>query len=972
MLRDSYLQKAGATMEIAILHLSDIHIKSKYDLVLSRVDKIRNAFHSAAPNATACAILISGDITYSGKQAQYEAATFFFEQLKAELLKLPHLETVRLVSVPGNHDCDLDSESDVREFLLRDIKALYESGIELNSDKARTLLSVQDGFFQFEAAVGGYKELAVQTRIAWGRLLDFGNFHLKFQCFNTAWLSRRQELQSKLFMPPKALEPYPGDANVSISVFHHPYNWLDASNYRHLKDLVERTSDFVFTGHEHQATAVTIERFSGEHLNYVEGAALQGDEGELDSAFNVVVLDFNTGKQRLELFQWNGEFYTSKNSCDWGAIIKNPGRDRHLLRVNRSFLQALNDTGTAFTHPRSRLLTLDDIFIYPRMNCWSSSAVLNPGKKATPVTSKGALDHFRESRYVLISGPDDSGKTSLLKKLYLDLSNEFVPIYLDASRLDGRISQQRVVNLIRTLVGEQYDTASIERYLQMEPSRKLLLIDDFHKANLSRKNEAKLMRLAEGMFEQIVVTVSDFYRIKEMVRVGTHEDPFREYERCDLKEFGHALRATLIRKWLSIGRNTAVEIESLDHEAAVAEKIVTSLLGKNLVPSYPFSVLTLLQMMESNQAHSTAGTSFGHLYETLIKASLSFATSDGVQGAEAKFNYIAMVAYRMFDQGSPTLTERELREVRDEYTDRFQVSLDFLQTVSALRTTGVLDVLDGNYGFHYKHFYYYFVAKYFDRALRRNDERSKLLRQKLLYISDRLHNEEYANVVLFYVHLSQDWELITHILSNANRVYAERRPCDFDEDVQFVNRLYKESAKQLKVDTSDIEKNREEYLARIDDSEDDAQPVVSLDAKVAYADDLADIHKVNIAFKTLQVLGQVLRSAAGSLEGDQKTEIIRTCYMLGLRSLNAILNISQVNLEDLRYYLASLITERAALEDNQITENQILKRTDEAVIGLTVRCAFGTLKKISFAVGSQRLEETYDLIHSESRDSMSM
>src|SRR5271157_4509088 len=107
-------------MELAILHLSDIHLTSAHDIVLTRASKIRDALHGAVPGATACVVLLSGDIAYSGKQLEYEIAYSFFEQLKAELLKLPLLQTVHLVSVPGNHDCDFDGESDVREYLLQD------------------------------------------------------------------------------------------------------------------------------------------------------------------------------------------------------------------------------------------------------------------------------------------------------------------------------------------------------------------------------------------------------------------------------------------------------------------------------------------------------------------------------------------------------------------------------------------------------------------------------------------------------------------------------------------------------------------------------------------------------------------------------------------------------------------------------------------------------------------------------------
>src|SRR6202020_2876488 len=105
---------------------------------------------------------------------------------------------------------------------------------------------------------------------------------------NTAWLSRKHELQSKLFLPIDAIEASPVEADVCVSVFHHPYNWLDANNYRLLKDAVEQTSDIVFTGHEHVPGGGEVIRFSGEHLRYVEAPALNG-ESDMDSGFSVLV-----------------------------------------------------------------------------------------------------------------------------------------------------------------------------------------------------------------------------------------------------------------------------------------------------------------------------------------------------------------------------------------------------------------------------------------------------------------------------------------------------------------------------------------------------------------------------------------------------------------------------------------------------------------------------------------------------------
>ena len=177
--------------------------------------------------------------------------------------------------------------------------------------------------------------------------------------------------------------------------------------------MVEQTSDLVFTGHEHVSGSTAVERFSGERLQYVEGAALQGEGGALDSAFNLLLFDFETGEQRFEQFRWNGEYFASKTQNNRSSLIRNPARQRHLFRVNKNWLQWLNAPGMAFTHKRKREVELPDIYIYPDLRCWSVQSFLKGERKAQNLLSKDVLDHFRKTDYVFVSGADDSGKTSL-------------------------------------------------------------------------------------------------------------------------------------------------------------------------------------------------------------------------------------------------------------------------------------------------------------------------------------------------------------------------------------------------------------------------------------------------------------------------------------------------------------------------------------------------------------------------------
>ena len=59
-------------------------------------------------------------------------------------------------------------------------------------------------------------------------------------------------------------------------------------------------------------------------------------------------------------------------------------------------------------------------------------------------------------------------------------------------------------------------------------------------------------------------------------------------------EFGHLLRTQLIERWMSIGGMFALEPDDLAHSVGQAGNVVNTILGKNLVPSYPIFVLSIL------------------------------------------------------------------------------------------------------------------------------------------------------------------------------------------------------------------------------------------------------------------------------------------------------------------------------------------------------------------------------------------
>jgi hypothetical protein len=268
--------------------------------------------------------------------------------------------------------------------------------------------------------------------------------------------------------------------------------------------------------------------------------------------------------------------------------------------------------------------------------------------------------------------------------------------------------------------------------------------------------------------------------------------------------------------------------------------------------------------------------------------------------------------------------------------------------LSDLIKAEVLVETRGSYRFKYPYEYYYSTAKYFQ-------DHATSLRKELYNVADHLYGEANANVLIFYVYLTKDEELIRHLVEESKKIYTKHKPCDMQADVEVINKLAKMKPPPLILEAGGASDHRDDHNKRRDAVEDEGPTVEVEDADVTYNEQLQEIVKISIALKTLQILGQVLRNFTGSLEGPLKLSITTECYELGLRALTAILSFASSDIEGMRQYLGSLIAERTGITDSE----ELATKADDAIVWLGTACAFGMVKRISYAVGHSDLTNTY-------------
>jgi hypothetical protein len=862
---------------------------------------------------------------------------------------------VEFVFLPGNHDCNFRNEGDARPALIESVGTKIDM-LDPGGDFIRRVIKVQDEFFAFDAAFRGSEEIPQPNRLRYENKVRFGEFEVLFDCYNTAWMSRKDEKQGSLFFPPRLLTTDAGDqsCHLRIALMHHRDNWLEANNARLLRDHLDTCADVILSGHEHVSAAYTKARQDGARAYYLEGCVLQDSQSPGNSGFNVIEFDLAREAQRTLQFRWSGQRYHQETDTGWLKLERNAAAERALFRIAPTFLKILRDPGTGFVHPAKPAgLSLDDLFVYPDLQRRSFKKLVKSNSSATVVSGQDVVRFVVKSKRVMISGLDDCGKTSLAHTLYQDLRQMegLVPVLLSGSNLHGTNLEATLQREVRRAVSAQYSDSAIEPFEQLDASKKALIVDDWHLMKYNSKSQIALLSRVEKAFAYVICFADDIFALE--VLTGAEGKPFRDYELCEIREFGHLLRNELIRKWIFLGAEHSEPDEGLAHSVTVLESTVNTLIGKNLLPAYPVIIIAILQSYVAARAPNSTAGSYGQMYEALITAALASVSKKAVD-LGTKYTYISHIAHYILRSGRHELGPEDLQKIHELHREQFQVSLNKQELIEQLLTAQILGRTNGAVRFKYKYAYCYFVAKYFQENIANREDEGDL-QGKLRELADHVYFEDYANIIIFYVYLTKDRKFIEYLLANANRIYSSHEPCDLASHVEFINTLGSDS-RDLILPVADIEKNREDALRRKDEVEQQSQPLEEDNPHtIKYDDSLCDPIKVHIALKNLRILGQILRNFPGALRGDLKLQLALTTYQLGLRTLRAMFLIAESNLDDLRVYVSRLIQEKRAYQDSK----ELADETDSVLISLTRNLAFGMMKRISYSVGLEELEETY-------------
>lgn len=296
------------------LHLSDVHVghpnvKHRSDQALV-LDALRQDLASLAKRFTPLpnAILVTGDIAFSGKKDQYDKAKTWLTETSALLGLSPE----SIFVVPGNHDVDRAVDKDDRS-IGRLVRGLREGGDDLDDILAnagdRALLERR--MREYLSFAGGFPHLQKPDPLFWAHTLTTKrNLRVRLVGLNTALLAAGDDDKGKLRLGTTALAQtltkLP-DGELLLVLTHHPLRegWL-ADQVDAGRQIAKSATIHLF-GHVHEADSEEALTGAGTGVLRITAGAVHGDklpEGVPAShGYNVAsVMAFEGGAIKLRIW----------------------------------------------------------------------------------------------------------------------------------------------------------------------------------------------------------------------------------------------------------------------------------------------------------------------------------------------------------------------------------------------------------------------------------------------------------------------------------------------------------------------------------------------------------------------------------------------------------------------------------------------------------------------------------------------
>lgn len=301
--------------------------------------------------------------------------------------------------------------------------------------------------------------------------------------------------------------------------------------------------------------------------------------------------------------------------------------------------------------------------------------------------------------------------------------------------------------------------------------------------------------------------------------------------------------------------------------------------GNGYMPCIPPHILIILQQLEysidgSNQERSN----YGYLYEFLItKSILDMSQNCKYIHKDIAFGILTNIAEYMLLEGTRVISGDVYKSIVYQYNKDFQTDANAEQYINEYGRVELINEKEGQVAFVYPYIHYYFTAKYLA-----NNINKEWAREKIKTMSGKLYEEECGDIMIFLCHLSKDDFIISTVLENSKDILSDKNIFDFEEH-KSIQLSFDEYLKSDFIPENDIEQRKEELI----EARDKQESKVKKQKKIEVIEENREyVYTLDNAFKTIEVIGQILKNYPGTIKGTVKNELLEAIYTVAMRTLS--------------------------------------------------------------------------------------
>lgn len=940
--------------KIVILHLSDIHIKTHSDPIISRAKNIADTLNLCAEEGCNCFLIISGDISFSGNSLQYNIASEFITNIVKEINQNKKVSEVHIILTPGNHDCNFDNVKTTRLNLINHLLLQNDPYNNIDDDLICELTLVQGEYFSFAQK---FNSIIQPPKPLFGsRKYQIDTYEVNILCLNTPWMSTQKEDPGKLIFPTNLINDFeipPNNNSITISVFHHPYNWFNPTHLKEFKNYVDSKSNVIITGHEHDIDNQTIFSIKGKIKEIMQGGLLQHHE-QSDSSFNIQVIDLQKREQRKILFLWNAQehFYKPEEETDWMPFLSMESSSN--FEIQKDFRRILSRLDVQITHPKlPKLLEIEDIYVSRSVEVQYSKGGILSKDQLKINTIDGLLDIVKAYKKILILGNKYYGKSILLKKLFIHLfADNYVPLYCKGRELIKLGKQTET--MIHQLFNSQYQNNKdmpYQKYRQINIDKKVILIDDLNKSTLDIDKIELILNKLQSHFGIFILASNPVISIDVIF-----DDPSAliDFTRVTIDAFGLPGISDIIDKWIRLSNPDSNE-NDIQNKIRSLENSIFNEINKDIIPRNPFFILTILHKREMEKSPESQIGSYGYYFQTIINVMVAKLCENPILMGYI-FDYFSNLAFHMLSKNTGSISEDDLEKLNEEYLYRTGFNINLNQIIENSIREEVLLHEQNTYSFSRTYYLEFFAAKYISDNLQNPKNREEMLKI-IEEISLHVHKEIYCDIMMFLCFHSRDPVILDVVNKKAQTIFGDLINLDLHKDVEFLNKLTQGSIIHYLVEKPRAE-TKKEILEFTDIAIDELGEIRDgLIREVKELEELSISQKVVYGYSLVRILGQIIkRYLPGDL--DDRIRLTKQCYDLGLHTIKYVFNKASEDIPKTQEELSECILRR----NPSISIEKLGSATNDWIWSLCESVCLSCIKNISYNVGAPQLKTVYKQI----------